>query len=226
MSYKIVSDSASDILSLNGIDYASVPLKIRTKDKEYTDNKELDVENMIKEISETKGPSGSSCPNVGEWLSGFGNADNVFGVAISSGISGSCQAAMQAKREYEEANPRAKVFIVDTKTAGPEMKLIIEKLKNMILGGHTFEEIKDAVQEYLKHTNTFFMLESLLNFARNGRVNPAVAKIAGILGIRVIGKASDSGTLQPMHKVRGEKPALITLYNEMKASGFAAARYE
>ena len=47
-----------------------------------------------------------------------------------------------------------------------------------------------------------FVLQSLKNFANNGRVSPAVAKIAGIMGICIIGKASDVGTLEPIHKCR------------------------
>jgi fatty acid-binding protein DegV len=39
--------------------------------------------------------------------------------------------------------------------------------------------------------------------------------MAGALGIRLVGKASDHGTLEPMHKCRGEKKALETIFDEM-----------
>jgi len=76
----------------------------------------------------------------------------------------------------------------------------------------------------MKHTHLLFTLRSLNNLARNGRVSPAVAKLAGVLGIVVVGKASDEGTLQQMHKCRGEKRAIETLYNEMKAHGYAGGK--
>jgi len=76
----------------------------------------------------------------------------------------------------------------------------------------------------MKHTHLLFTLQSLANLARNGRVNPAVAKLAGVLGIVIVGKASDVGTLQQMHKCRGEKRAIDTLYKEMKAHGYAGGR--
>ena len=76
----------------------------------------------------------------------------------------------------------------------------------------------------MTHTHLLFTLRSLENLARNGRVSPAVAKIAGVLGIVVVGKASDEGTLQQMHKCRGEKRAIDTLFKEMKnTSGSKAA---
>ena len=63
------------------------------------------------------------------------------------------------------------------------------------------------------------MLESLKNFAANGRVSPAVAKIAGVLGIRIVGKASAEGTLEPTNKCRGEAKSLEAIIELMKSSG-------
>ena len=68
------------------------------------------------------------------------------------------------------------------------------------------------------------MLESLKNFAANGRVPMAVAKVAGVLGIRVVGRASDKGQLQPLHKCRGEKNALSALIDELKNSGVSEGK--
>ena len=76
----------------------------------------------------------------------------------------------------------------------------------------------------MNHTHLLFTLRSLNNLARNGRVSPAVAKLAGVLGIVVVGKASDEGTLQQMHKCRGEKRAIETLYKEMKRHGYAGGK--
>ena len=45
-----------------------------------------------------------------------------------------------------------------------------------------FEE--KGIPEYTRKTGLLFMLGFLNNFAANGRVSPAVAKIAGVLGIR------------------------------------------
>ena len=76
------------------------------------------------------------------------------------------------------------------------------------------------IKEYHKRTHLLFSLESLANFAKNGRVSPVVAKAVGVLGLRVVGKASDEGTLEPMHKCRGEKRALQQLFDSMKETGY------
>ena len=224
MQYKIVADSSSNIRTFEGIDFAGVPLKIITKEKEYVDAPELDLQQMIADLKAYKGTSGTSCPNVYEWLEAFGDADCVFAIAITSNLSGSCNAARQAAEEYMAANPGNKVCVVDSLSAGPELRLIAEKIRSGVQAGKSFEEIEADTRAYMQHTHLLFTLRSLENLARNGRVNPAVAKLAGVLGIVMVGKASDVGTLQPMHKCRGEKSALMQLYATMKEMGFCGGK--
>ena len=224
MSYRITADSSSNMFALDGVDFAYAPLKIITKEKEYVDTPELDVAQMVADLKAYKGTSGTSCPNMMEWLASFGDAENVFAIAITSNLSGSCNAAMQAAEEYMRINPGRKVCVLDSLSAGPELRLIAEKVREGIQAGKTFEEIEAATREYMKHTHLGFILQSLNNLARNGRVSPAVAKIAGVLGICVVGKASDVGTLQQEQKCRGEKRSADQLYANMKNEGFAGGK--
>lgn len=224
MQYKIVADSSSNVRSLDGVAFANVPLKIITKEKEYVDDQTLDLAQMVEELKAYKGTSGTSCPNVMEWLEAFGEADVVFAIAITSNLSGSCNAVRQAAEEYMEEHPGRKVCVLDSLSAGPELRLIAEKIRECILAEESFEEIEAKTRAYMQHTHLLFTLQSLANLARNGRVSPAVAKLAGVLGIVIVGKASDVGTLQQMHKCRGEKRAIDTLYKEMKAHGYAGGR--
>lgn len=224
MQYKITADSSSNMHRFDGVPYACVPLKIITKEKEYIDDEMLDLEQMVADLKAYKSTSGTSCPNVYEWLEAFGDAENVFAIAITSNLSGSCNAARQAADDYMKMYPGRKVCVLDSLSAGPELRLIAEKVCEGILAEKAFEEIEAETRAYMEHTHLLFTLQSLNNLARNGRVSPAVAKIAGVLGIVVVGKASDVGTLQQMHKCRGEKRAIDTLYKEMKAHGYAGGK--
>ena len=73
-------------------------------------------------------------------------------------------------------------------------------------------------------TGLAFMLKSLKTFANNGRVSPLLAKAIGVLGICIVGKASDEGTLEPLHKCRGEKRSLETLADVLCEEGFAGGK--
>ncbi len=216
---KIVADSTADLLYLDDMDFAVAPLKIITDEKEYVDNEALDVQAMVQDLSVYKGRSSTSCPNAGEWLEAFGDADEVFCVTITGTLSGSYNAAVLAKETYEEEHPGRRVFVLNSLSAGPEIALMIQKIRELIKDGVEFDEICEEIQEYIKKTGLLFMLESMKNLANNGRVKPLVAKAAGLLGIRVVGKASDQGDLEPLNKCRGTEKALETILHHLKEMG-------
>ena len=144
----------------------------------------------------------------------------MFCIAITSNLSGSCNAANIAKADYELEFPDREVCVIDSLSTGGEMELIAEKIRELIEADLSFEAICLAVQEYQQQTGLLFMLESMQNLANNGRVSNIVAKAAGILGIRAVGKASDVGTLEPLEKCRGEKRAIAALADHMVAMGY------
>ena len=216
---KIVADSSANLMELKTVAFDAAPMKVITAQREFVDDRNLDLDEMIGFFKSYKGRSQSSCPNPEDWLTTFGDAEDVFCVAITSGLSGSYNAACIAKEMYEEANPGRRVFVIDSLSAGPELTLIVEKLEALILSGKSYEEICEYMPKYLQQTGLLFSLESLNNFAANGRVSPAVAKIAGVLGIRIVGKASDAGTLEPTDKCRGEAKAVSTIMKHLKENG-------
>lgn len=221
---KIVADSSADLIAMEGIAFENAPLKVITDEKEFVDNADLDIDEMVNHLLEYKGKSKSSCPAPDDWLSAFGDAKYVFCVAITSGLSGSFNSACVAKGMYEEAHPDRKVFVIDSLSAGPELTLIAEKLRELVLAGNEFEAVCKQITEYCKKTGLFFMLESLVNFANNGRISPIVAKAVGILGIRMVGKASDAGQLQPLDKCRGERKALDAIVKHLAEAGLQKGR--
>ena len=218
MAFKIVSDSSSNVLSMGDVNYTTVPLKI-IAEKEYVDDVSLDLSGMMEDLRNHKGKSGSSCPNVGEWLEAFGDAEEIFCVTISRNLSGSFAASVQAGETYMEEHPGRKVFTFDSLAVGPEMMMIVDKIRQCEAEGLDYEATKAKVLEYHNRTHTVFCLESMLNLARNGRVPMAVAKIAGMLGIRVVGIAAD-GQVTPVHKPRGAKKATQTIVEMLKERGF------
>ena len=220
MRYQIVSDSSSNVFHVEGASYTTVPMKIIAGEKEYLDTPALNLAGMVADLKAYKGKSGSSCANAQEWLEAFGDADMVFGVTISKNLSGSYNAAQQAARDFEEQNPGKRAYIFDSLAAGPQQAFVIEKIAELANRGLDFDAIVEQVRDYHNHTHILFCLESLTNLARNGRINPAVAKIAGVVGIRVCGDAK-GGQITPVHKPRGAKKATAILVDMMKERGFA-----
>ena len=221
---KIIADSSCDLFKLAHAEFATAPMKIITNEKEFVDDPSLDIDSMVDFLYQYKGKSKSSCPNTIDWLDAFGDADEIFCVTITSGLSGSYNSACAAKQIYESENEGKRVHVFDTLSAGPEITLIIEKIEECIDRNMSFDDICDCVTAYMKKTGLVFMLKSLKNFANNGRISPIVAKLVGLVGICIVGKASNEGTLEPMHKCRGERRSLETLVEDLEAEGFCSGK--
>jgi DegV family protein with EDD domain len=178
---------------------------------------------MVAFLESYKGRSQTSCPNAEDWLNAFGSADDVICVTITSGLSGSYNTACAAKRIYEE-DENKRVFVLDSLSTGPEMALIIEKLEELIRNGLPYEDICEKIQAYTKQTGLLFMLKSLKNLANNGRVSPAMARLLEMIGICIVGKASDEGKLDTTHKCKGENRSLETLIRDLKGYGVSSGK--
>ena len=226
MKTRIVVDSSANLYAMPGADFACVPLKIVTDEQEYRDDGHLDAVAMAEALRTYKGKTSTSCPNVADWLAAYEGAEQLFVVTITGTLSGSYNAALLAAEEYKEARPDAKVFVLDSLSAGPECRLLAEKLHALVESGMEFDAICEAVQTYRLHTHLLFSLESLANLARNGRVKPAVAAVARMLGIRVIGQASEIGELDVLCKTRGEHGALERIVLELKDHGYNGGKLQ
>ena len=224
MKIRIVADSSANMRSNENENFVSVPLKITAGEKNFVDDETLDVKVMADYLASYNGKSGSACPGTGEWIEAFGDADWVFAVTITSNLSGSYNAARVAMEEYLEEYPDKKVYVIDSLSAGPELKLTVEKLQELIAAGKDFDTICKEIAEYKENTYLEFNLKSLRNLANNGRVSPAVAKLAGIIGLHLVGRASTVGTLEPTDKVRGEKKAIAAIYKNMKGLGYKGGK--
>ena len=224
MSIKIVLDSSANLQQLQGADVTSVPLKILVGDREFVDDERTDVDEMLQFMSEYKGKSGTACPGVGEFLEAFGDAENVYCITITSNLSGSYNSAVVAASTYLEQHPERKIHVFDSLSTAGEMILMAEKIRELTGKGLDFEAVVEQVKDYQANTRLLFSLESLRNLVNNGRVPAAVAAVAGMLGIRLIGKASDVGTLQPIGKARGEKKLIPELIKHLAQMGYKGGK--
>ena len=224
MNYKIVCDSSCDVLDCGADNFSTVPMKIIAGERQFIDDKDLDVEEMLDFLTGYKEKSGSSCPNVTEWLNSFDDCENIFCVAMTSSLSGSFNSARLAVNQYLEAHPDRHATVIDTLSTGPENALIFEKIKSLADSGLELDEVCQQVKEYQKKTHLLFALESMHNLAANGRVSLVVAKIAGSLGIRAIGIASSVGTLEMVAKPRGLKNTISEIFKIMQEKGFSGGR--
>ena len=221
---RIVADSSADLLTLSRVDFAAVPMKITAADQTWVDDEDVNVENMLETLRNHKGPSSSACPSPEDWRLAFGDAQYVFCITITSALSGCYNAACLAAREYQEEHPDRRVLVIDSLSTGPEMALLAEKLEELCQYRDSFDDIVREIQAYQTKTHLTFVLRSLHNFVNNGRISPAVGALVGLLGIHLVGVASEAGELQPIAKCRSDRKAIAQIIDVMKQRDFGGGR--
>ncbi len=220
---RIVVDSSADALELSALSVAVAPLKIHTDVAEYVDTPELDVDAMTKELATYRGKSGTACPSMGEFLQAFGEAKYVFCITMTANLSGTYNVALSAAREYEAMYPERRACVIDSRNTGGGIRLIAERIEQAVLAGKSYAEVCREAEYYKGEIELLFLLESLNNLANNGRVSRAAAKFAGLLGIRMLGRAVD-GQIKPVAKPRGEHRSLDAILEQMRQLGYRGGK--
>ena len=221
---KFVTDSSCDLLTIPGVTFVSAPLTIRTDKDQWVDDETMDIHHMLDTLASHKGRSYTSSPGIEEWMNAYDGGDIIYAATLTSALSGTYNAAMAAAAQYQSAHPEVKIHVFDTLSTGPELRLLMEKLVELDQKGLSFDAVCQEAKNYLKHTRLFFSLQSMHNLAQNGRINKTVAAAIGLLGIRIVGTASEKGELEPLAKCRGDKKAVNEFIRQLKNLGFSEGK--
>lgn len=230
MKKKILVDSGCCLMGIeniaDGITFERVPLKILMGEKEFVDDEALDVAQMIDEMYAYPGKTSSACPSPEEYAEHFRDADECYVVTITGALSGSYNAAMVAKHMVEEECSDKKIYVLDSKSAGPEITLIARKLHELAATDLPFEEICAKIDAYANHTKLVAVLYSIENLVKNGRVPKIVGMAANLLNLHLLINASPEGEIAPIAKSRNKKKGAGLLLAEMEDKGYCGGRVQ
>ena len=221
--WHIVSDTSCDLHSLEGgegvFDFETIPFTIRIGSREFVDNEDMPVEEMLTANENHSEMAQTSCPSPEDWRAKFAPEGPVVAFTISSALSGSYNSACTAKQMLQEENPGKQIAVIDSKATGPETAMLVLKAREMILAGMDFGDIEAALNREADKIHTIFALASYHNLIKAGRVSRLIGFIAGHLGFWGIGIGSDEGEISIRGKARGDKSMIRFLTEEIKKIG-------
>ena len=227
MEWIIVTDSGCDLLPgelAPNVHLRRVPLSILLGEEEWVDGADMDRERFLTAMEAYKGKSSSACPSPETWARAFSEGDHVIAITITGGLSGSYNSALLGRDLLWEKQPHKPVYVLDSRSAGAEIALLVFRACELIARGLSFEQVTQQLWLYHQHTHLLFLLEHVDNFVKNGRLNKLVAATIGMLGVRILGCASEHGTLQPLMKPRGAARGLDLLVRELERAGYAGGQ--
>ena len=217
---KLIADSCCDytpeIKEETGL--TTVPLTITVDGTDYVDDGTVDIVPYLEHIKNSPNPARSACPSPEAYAQAIlAQPDDSFIVTLSSHLSGSYNAAVMGAEEAREADPNRKIHVFDSESATAGEAYLMLMIHDLIKAGKVFEEIVEKVEEKIRTMHTLFVLDSLDSLAKNGRVSKAVAKIAGILNIRLLLSDDGHGEIKVMTKNRGNANALKSMVETCRA---------
>lgn len=220
MKYNIIADSSCDLnRDLNErLNIDLVPLKITIDGKTYVDDESLDKEELLLKMKDTHKRIQTACPSPGDFIKEYEKGENVFAVTLSSQLSATYNNAILAKTMVQEEQDKF-IHVFDSLSASIGETLICMKINELIEKRYENENIINEVETYIKKMKTFFILESLDNLAKAGRINRLKADIASILSISPIMGSDGEGNIKLVEKVRGTKKAFNRLVEVIGEQG-------
>lgn len=217
---KLIIDSSSNMKSDPDHNVEVVPLTISFGGKDYIDDQNLNIREFLNDMNQNQVAGKTTCPSIQAWLNALEGTEKAIIITMTSGMSGTFSSALQAKTMYEEKHPTSQIIVVDSRSAGPELTIVLHGIEKMIQGDIRFVDLEEVIAKFRMRTHLLFILQSLHNLSLNGRVSPVAAKVASLLKINLIGTASKEGKLGPLTKARGMKKAMRELLKYMKDDNY------
>ena len=171
-------------------------------------------ERMIKG-EETK----TSQVSVGEYTPYFEGflkeGKDILHITLSTGLSGTYNAACIAREELLEKYPDRKIYIVDSLGASSGYGLIVETAADMRDEGKSIDEIRDWLEENKLRMHHWFFSTDLTFYIRGGRVSKAAGFFGTALNICPLLNMDYLGRLIPREKIRGKKKVIKRIVEKM-----------
>lgn len=149
--------------------------------------------------------------------------EDVLYIAFSSGLSGTCQSAMIAKRQLAERFPGRRVEVFDSLAASMGEGLLVYLAAQQKKAGASLDAALQWLVENVLHLCHWFTVDDLNHLKRGGRVSAATALVGTMLGIKPVLHVDDEGHLVPVSKVRGRRQSLDELVRKMEETAIDPA---
>lgn len=141
---------------------------------------------------------------------------DVLYVGMSSGVSGTYQAAVIAARELMEEFPQCRIRTVDSLGAGLGVGLLACRGADLRAEGKTLDETADILDQERLRLCEFFTVGSLEYLKRSGRVSAATAAIGSVLNIKPLLYGDYEGHIVSCAKPRGRRKAIEAIIDKYR----------
>jgi DegV family protein with EDD domain len=211
---KIVTDRGMDLApeQLAGLDLIFAPLTINLNGKSLLSGVDITADEFYRQLEETGAFPTTSQPSAGDFAAIYrkiaAEDADILSIHISSGLSGTMNAAVQGAAMVPEAH----VTFVDSKTLSVPFGWQVEAAARALQAGWTLEKIVAYLKEIRSKSDGFFTLGDLKYLIHGGRISHLTGLLGTLLQIKPIITVDEaSGKYVDVAKDRTLKNAIRTL---------------
>ncbi len=203
MGYKIVVDSCCDLTSSMAHDpaFVKVPLTIDVGGTIYVDDDSFQQSDLLWNMKQ--------CPSAPQYMDAFGDGtDDIYVVTLSALLSGSHNVAVRAKDIWAEEFPDANIHIFNSCSASAGQVRIALEIAQLAAQGLPFRQVVKATEHFISQMNTLFVLESLDNLRKNGRLTRLQSIVTGTLRLKLLMGSTPEGEICKRGQALSTKQAM------------------
>lgn len=206
---RIATDSTADLPAalLKEYEIAVIPLKIIFGEEVYRENVDLSVKEFYEKLAAAEKLPATSQPSPGEFQEFYEeltkDGSSVISIHISSLMSGTCQSAKIAQSVLVDKD----ITIIDSKLVSAALGIVVLVAAKAVKAGKEKAEVLEIIQTMINNVQNYFVVDTLENLEKGGRIGKATALLGGMLNIKPILSIED-GVITACEKIRGKGKAL------------------
>lgn len=198
MSFQIIGDSCCDYPYLeNDFEWIKrVPLTIELEEKIYVDDETLNCSMLVEKMAASLSAPKSACPAPASFVDAYDcGADDIYVVTLSDKLSGSYNSAIVAANIFTEKHPEKNVFVFSSRSAAAGEIAVCQKIYDLASSGMAFKDVVKETFSFIDSMGTYFVLENLEVFRKNGRLNHLQALVTGALRLKLVMGGDENGNI-------------------------------
>lgn len=199
-------------------------LSVNYRDKQYREVLEISTQEVYErfeeEIPHTSTPSPRDVAACIENAIADGFRQ-ILCVLTSSGLSSTCSLFQSVL----VGHPEIESHLVDTKSIGAGGGINVLYAAELIRDGLPFAEICNLMDKAVANSHVYFLVDTLDNLYKGGRINKAVYSLGSVLNLKPIITCDEMGRYVVAAKTRGRAKALKKQLDIVKNDVVGALRY-
>lgn len=213
----IIADSTADVpqamLSEYGIHI--VPMRVAFGEESFLEGIEITAEDFYDKLTKSRDLPTTSQTSPSQYVEVYRKflldtpGASIISIHLSSGMSGTYQAALLAKDMLEEElGEELDITVIDSLCATYGFGLQVVHAARLAKQGLAAKDIAAQVIDLGKQRRLYFLVDTLEYLQKGGRIGKAAAIVGTLLNIKPILSVDGEGVIYAVDKARGRKRAV------------------